>query len=220
MYFRDRHEAGQLLARELAFLKGKKDAIVLGIPRGGVVVAYEVAKALDLPLDVFIARKLGAPYNPELAIGAVASDGTVVVDENLIRSLGVSEKYVKEETERQKREIQRRLKAYRGERALPELKGKVVVLVDDGVATGATTLAAIRAIKASEPAEAILAVPVGPPDAIARLKEEADRVICLFTPTPFWAVGAFYLDFEQTSDEEVKRLLRERAMDRNYGETG
>jgi len=198
-----------LLARELSFLKGAKDAIVLGLPRGGVVVAYEVARALGLPLDVYIARKIGAPYNPELAIGAVASSGDMVLDEGLIHHLGVSEKYLKGEVERQKREIERRLKEYRGDRPPLELEGKRVVLVDDGVATGATTLAAIRAIKRQKPKEIILAVPVGPPEAIERLREEADRVICLHTPAFFWAVGAFYWNFEQTSDEEVKSLLQE-----------
>jgi len=209
MYFRDRHEAGKLLAEQLEDLRGREDALVLGIPRGGVVVAYEVAKALGLPLDVFIARKIGAPGNPELAIGAVASDGTVVLDEHSIGLLGIPMDYIEKEIRRQKREIERRLRLYRGGREGYPLTDKTVILVDDGVATGATTLAAIRAIKASSPAEVILAVPVAPPEAIARLKREANRVICLHTPSPFWAVGAFYLDFAQTSDEEVSALLRE-----------
>ncbi|HDN80759.1 MAG TPA: phosphoribosyltransferase [Chloroflexi bacterium] len=211
MYFRDRYEAGKLLAKELVDLKGKEDTLVLGIPRGGVVVAYEVAKALGLPLDVFIARKIGAPGNPELAIGAIASDGTLVLDEHTIRVLGIPDEYVKKEAERQKREIQRRMKMYRGGREGYGITGKTVILVDDGVATGATTIAALRAIRANKPSQTILAVPVAPPEAIAKLKQEADRVVCLHTPSPFWAVGAFYLNFEQTSDEEVKRLLRELA---------
>jgi len=209
MRFRDRQEAGQLLAQALTFLEREKDVIVLGIPRGGVVVAAEVARVIDAPLDVYITRKIGAPYNPELAIGAIASSGDVVLDEGLIESLGVSPEYVQGETERQRREIERRLKKYRGNRPAQKLSGRNVLLVDDGVATGATTLAAIRALKKQEPAELVLAIPVGPLDAIARLKEGVDRLVCLDTPQPFWAVGAFYEVFDQTSDEEVVRLLRE-----------
>jgi len=209
MRFRDRQEAGQLLAQALTFLERRKDVIVLGIPRGGMVVAAEVARVIGAPLDVYITRKIGAPHNPELAIGAIASSGDVVLDEGLIESLGVSPEYVQGETERQRREIERRLKKYRGNRPAQKLSGRNVLLVDDGVATGATTLAAIRALKKQEPAELVLAIPVGPLDAIARLKEGVDRLVCLDTPQPFWAVGAFYEVFDQTSDEEVVRLLRE-----------
>jgi len=209
MHFRDRHEAGQLLAKELASLRGQKDVIVLGIPRGGVVVAYEVAKALQAPLDVYITRKIGAPYNPELAIGAVASDGTLVLDHTLIQRMGVPDDYVQAETERQRKEIERRLAAYRGSRPEPDLKDKTVILVDDGVATGATILASLRALKQRKPAQLILAVPVGPADTISLLSQEADRVVCLYTPEVFWAVGAFYAVFDQTSDAEVIQLLQE-----------
>lgn len=209
MLFRDRHEAGKLLAQKLLDLKDNPDAIVLGIPRGGVVVAYEVAKALNLPLDVFIARKIGAPGNPELAIGAVASDGTVILDEVSINFLGVSKRYIEKEIERQKEEIRKRLQAYRGGREGYSLQGKIVILVDDGVATGATTIVSLRAIRASNPSQLILAVPVAPPDTVEKLRREADKVICLHTPSPFWAVGAFYLNFEQTTDEEVQALLAE-----------
>ena len=207
MRFRDRREAGQLLAEELDFLRGKEDVIVLGIPRGGVVVAYEVAQAIGAPLDVYITRKIGAPHNPELAIGAVASDGGIVLDHDLIRQLGVPEKYIEDETERQRQEIERRAREYRGDRPPLELAGKTVVVVDDGVATGATTMATLRALQKQEPKELILAIPVGPPDTVKQLGEEADRVICLSTPRLFWAVGAFYTVFDQTPDEEVKRLL-------------
>lgn len=209
MHFHDRHEAGQLLAEELAPLRGQKDLIVLGIPRGGVVVAYEVAKALQAPLDVYITRKIGAPYNPELAIGAVASDGTVVLDHNLIARVGASDDYLQAETERQRREIERRLAAYRGSRSELDLEGKTVILVDDGIATGATVLASLRAIKQHKPAQLILAVPVGPADTLHLLSQEADRVVCLYTPEIFWAVGAFYAVFDQTSDAEVIQLLQE-----------
>lgn len=211
MQFRDRREAGQKLAEALSFLEGRKDVLVLGIPRGGVVVAAEVARALGAPLDVFITRKIGAPGNPELAIGAVASSGELVIDEGLVLGLGVSPRYVEEETERQKQEIARQMTLYRGHRPPPQLTGKTVVLIDDGVATGATTLAALRALRATDPAELILAIPVGPPDTVERLSAEADRVVCLHTPAWFWAVGAFYEDFSQTPDEEVIRLLQEMA---------
>ncbi len=207
MRFRDRQDAGQQLAEKLAFLKGRDDLIVLGVPRGGVVVGYYVAQALGCPLDVYITRKIGAPFNPELAIGAVASSGDVVLDEDLIARMGVSEEYLKEEIARQQREIERRLAAYRGNRPPPDLMDKIVILTDDGVATGATILASIRALKKQPLAELILAVPVGPPDTIKRLGREVDRLICLFTPRLFWAVGAFYTVFDQTSDAEVKRLL-------------
>lgn len=209
MRFRDRYEAGQLLVQELESLRGCKDALVLGIPRGGVVVAYEVAKELGLPLDVYITRKIGAPHNPELAIGAVASDGTLVLDNDLIRRTVVSDDYVHAETERQREEIKRRLAAYRGSRPEPQFRGKTILLVDDGVATGATVLASLRALNQHELAELVLAVPVGPPDTIRSLSQEADRVVCLQTPRIFWAVGGFYSDFGQTSDAEVKELLQE-----------
>lgn len=209
MYFQDRAEAGQLLAKELEWLRGLESLLVLGIPRGGVVVAYEVAKELDAPLDVYITRKIGAPHNPELAIGAVASDGTVVLDQALIRRLSVSDGYVQQETARQRREIDRRLAAYRGAQAELNLTAKTVVLVDDGVATGATVLASLRAIRERQPARLILAVPVGPPDTIHQLSQEVEQVVCLHTPEMFWAVGAFYAVFDQTSDTEVVRLLKE-----------
>lgn len=211
MLFRDRTEAGKLLAARLDFLMGDRDLLILGLPRGGIVVAYEVAVALDAPLDVYIARKVGAPHNPELAIGAVASDGAVVLDHNLISRLGVPDTYLRAETERQKREIQRRLGAYRGRLEEPEVTGKVVVLVDDGVATGATVRASLRALRERRPARLILAVPVGPAETMRELALEVDQMVCLHSPEVFWAVGAFYADFEQTDDEQVVRLLQERA---------
>ena len=207
MIFRDRAEAGRVLAQRLMDLKGDPDVIVLGVPRGGVVVAAEIARALDAPLDVYITRKLGAPGNPELAIGAIAEDGTRVVDPETIRLLGVSEAYLSQEQARQQEEIRRRAALYRGDRPPLPLEGKRVILVDDGVATGRTLEAAIRALRQRPIKELILAVPVGPPSTIRRLEPLVDRLEVVATPEPFWAVGMFYEDFRQTSDEEVKRLL-------------
>jgi putative phosphoribosyl transferase len=208
MRFRDRREAGQLLAERLEFLRGRQDLWVLGIPRGGVVVAAEIAQALEATLDVFIARKLGAPHNPELAVGAVASSGEVVFDQQLVAALGVPKSYLEAETKRQRAEIRRRMAAYRGDRPAPDLRGKSVVLADDGVATGATMRAAIQALQAAEPKELSVALPVGPPETIQELADMVDRMICLHTPAYFWAVGGFYLDFSQTSDAEVIELLQ------------
>jgi putative phosphoribosyl transferase len=217
MRFHDRTQAGQLLARELAELSGRPDAIVLGVPRGGVVVAYEVAKALDVPLDVHITRKIGAPHNPELAIGAVASDGTTFLDQALIRSMHVSNEYIQAEVERQRQEIGRRLTAYRGARPEPDVEGKTVVLVDDGVATGATVLTSLRALRQRRPAQLILAIPVGAASSLRMLRPEADRIICLHAPEEFWAVGAFYAYFDQTSDKKVIHLLQ--SLDSTHAQT-
>lgn len=207
MRFQDRREAGQLLAERLEFLRGREGLLVLGIPRGGVVVGAEIAKALDVPLDVFIARKLGAPGNPELAVGAVTSSSEVVLDQELVATLGVGQSYLVAEIKRQHIEIQRRMKAYRGDQPVPDFKDKTIVLTDDGVATGATMRASIQALKVTELRELIVALPVGPPDTIQELADMVDRMICLHTPTFFWAVGGFYADFDQTSDAEVIQLL-------------
>ena len=205
--FEDRREAGQLLAQRLQDLKDIPDVVVLGIPRGGVVVAAEIAHMLNAPLDVYITRKLGAPGNPELAIGAVAEDGTVVLDEESIAFLRVPESYLEEERRRQQEEIRRRADRYRRGRPPVPLEGKRVILVDDGVATGHTVEAAIRALRQQPIKELILAVPVGPPTTIARLRALVDRLEVLSEPDVFWAVGMFYRDFRQVSDEEVESLL-------------
>ncbi len=212
MYFRDRRHAGRELASHLGDLVGRSGVLVLGIPRGGVVVAHQVALAVNAPLDVYLARKLGAPGNPELAIGAISADGRVVVDDALARSVGADEAYIQAEAERQRREIERRLARYRGERPPLVVKGKVVVLVDDGVATGATTLAAARALKAEGPSQLILAVPVASQEAAGKLSAEVDRFVCPLIPDFFWAVGAFYANFTQTTDEEVIQLLHDPAL--------
>jgi len=207
-YFSNRVDAGKRLAYELRDFKNKK-AIVLAIPRGGVVVGYEIAKSLNLPLDVIIPHKIGAPDNPELAIGAMTDDGTVILDESLVSYLSVPREYVKAESERQKSEIERRLKLYRQNRVYPSLENLDVILVDDGIATGSTMKAALASVKKRGAKTVTVAVPVGPPSTIKELKRQADQVVCPYTPEYFAAIGQFYGNFEQTSDEEVIRLLRE-----------
>jgi predicted phosphoribosyltransferase len=207
-FFNDRVDAGKRLASALKDFSGK-NGIVLAIPRGGVVVGYMIAKALNLPLDVIIPRKIGAPDNPELAIGAVAEDGTAILDQNLIKYLGVSREYIKEETERQKQEIGRRLKLYKQDTSYPNLNGLDVIVADDGIATGSTMKAALASVKNRGAASITVAVPVGPPSTIDELEKIADRVVCLHTPEFFQAIGEFYTDFSQTSDEEVIGLLQE-----------
>jgi putative phosphoribosyl transferase len=207
-FFTDRVDAGKRLAFALKDFPNKK-GIVLAIPRGGVVVGYMIAKALNLPLDVIIPRKIGAPNNPELAIGAVAEDGTAILDENLITYIGASQEYVKEETERQKREIERRLKLYRQETSYPILMRLDVIVVDDGIATGSTMKAALASVKNRGAASVTVAIPVSPPSTIEELNKIANRVVCLYTPEFFQAIGQFYADFSQTSDEEVIELLKE-----------
>jgi putative phosphoribosyl transferase len=207
-FFNDRVDAGKRLASALKDFSGK-NGIVLAIPRGGVVVGYMIAKALNLPLDVIIPRKIGAPDNPELAIGAVAEDGTAILDQNLIKYLGVSREYITEETERQKQEIGRRLKLYKQDTSYPNLNGLDVIVVDDGIATGSTMKAALASVKNRGAASITVAVPVGPPSTIDELEKIADRVVCLHNPEFFQAIGEFYIDFSQTSDEEVIGLLQE-----------
>ena len=207
-YFSDRVDAGKRLASALTDFKGK-NALVLAIPRGGVVVAYEIAKALNLPLDVIIPRKIGAPDNSELAIGAMTKDGTIIVDKGLVAYLGVTESYIEEESDRQKHEIERRLKIYRPSEPYPNLKGKDVIIVDDGIATGSTMKAALASVKNRGAKTVTVAIPVGPPDTIRELEKQADRVLCLYTPEYFAAIGQFYRDFEQTSDKEVTELLKQ-----------
>ena len=206
-YFSDRVDAGKRLASTLADFAGK-NAIVLAIPRGGVVVGYEISKALNLPLDVIIPHKIGAPDNPELAIGAITEDGTVILDENLVAYIGVPKSYIKEESERQKREIERRLEMYREGVPYPDLKGRHVIIVDDGIATGSTMKAALASVKNRGAKTVTVAVPVGPPSTIEELKKRADRVVSIYTPEYFQAIGQFYADFNQTTDAEVIQLLK------------
>jgi putative phosphoribosyl transferase len=206
--FADRREAGRRLAEALAHLKGE-DVVVLGVPRGGVEVAAEVARAHGWPLDIVIPRKVGAPTNPELGLGAVA-EGVRVLDERMIRQLGVTDDYLEQEIGAQEEEIRRRTAAYRKGRDAVTVMGKVAVVVDDGVATGGTAAAALRWARDQGASRVILAVPVAPREAVARLSKDADEVVCLAMPEPFFAVGQWYGSFPQTSDREVVALL-ERA---------
>lgn len=207
MMFRDRTEAGRLLGDALAFLKGRKDTIVLAIPRGGVPVGKEVASAIGAPLDIVITHKIGAPGNPELAVGAVTEAGDIIREEELVRLLGISESYLKREGGRQLGEIKERERKYRDARPFPDLKGKTVVIVDDGIATGSTIRAAVASVKMKGAAATIIAAPVAPPDAVSELSKLVDRVVCLDTPAYFDAIGQFYEDFEQVDDATVKRIL-------------
>lgn len=208
MRFRDRRDAGERLARGLAALN-LGPATVMAIPRGGVIVADEVVRALGWPLDVMIPRKLRAPRNPELAFGAVTDDGTVYLDARLTRGLHVTDEYLREEIGAQIAEIGRRRLAYRGNRPEPDLRLRTAVLVDDGLATGATAIASVRALRHRLARAVAVAIPVGPPEAVRRLEAEADQVICLLRPAAFVAVGEFYEDFHQTGDEEVVACLEQ-----------
>jgi putative phosphoribosyl transferase len=209
--FQDRKDAGRRLAQALAERGYHGDGLlVLGIPRGGVVVAAEVARALRAPLDVVIARKLRAPYQPELAIGAVISgDHLRIVNEQLARAAGASPEYVEEEIRRQQAEIEHRMRVYRGDRPPPEVGGRTVLVIDDGIATGYTFRAALEGIRRRQPARLVAAVPVAPPDSLASLEPYADEFLCLATPEPLLAVGIWYEDFAQTTDAEVIALLQE-----------
>ena len=208
MRFQDRAEAGQLLARELMHLQDKPKLIVLALPRGGVPVGFEIARALRAPLEAFVVRKLGVPGQEELAMGALASGGLRVLNPEVVAALGIYARVAIERvTEREKEELRRREEQYRGARPFPDLKGRTVILVDDGLATGATMRAAARAVRAREPARLIIAVPVAPETSCEEMRAEADEVVCALTPESFFGVGQFYRDFQQTTDEEVRDLL-------------
>ncbi|HEV8338055.1 MAG TPA: phosphoribosyltransferase [bacterium] len=209
MLFRDRRDAGRRLGATLQHVQ--PPAYVLAIPRGGVVVGAEVADLLDAPLDVIIPRKLRAPENPELAVGAVAHDGTVYLDPGVEGSLSTDSTYLREEIQRQQEEISRRMMVYRGTQVYPDLTEHTVSVIDDGIATGSTIIAALRAVRRMGCRAIVAAVPVAPSDAVQRLRAEADEVVCLLVPIAFYAVGQFYEDFAQTTDDEVIALLRRRG---------
>ena len=205
--WKDRTEAGRRLAGLLGAYRSKPGVIVLALPRGGVVVGAEIASALGVPLDVLTVRKLGVPFQPELAMGAVASGGVRVLHEDLIRGFGISREEVEAETASEKRELTRRERAYRGDRPPLDLAGKTVILVDDGIATGATMEAAISALRQRKVARIVVGVAVGPADTITRLRTLADEVVCPLAPEQFSALSLWYEAFPQTQDDEVKRLL-------------
>jgi putative phosphoribosyl transferase len=209
--FTNRTEAGRELAATLDAFRGRQDVIVLGLPRGGVPVAYEVAEALRAPLNVFTVRKLGAPANEEFAIGAIATGGVLAIDRDAMRVLGVSDAALGALIDRERRELVRRERLYRGDRAMPSLAGKTVIVVDDGLATGATMQVAIAALRTLKPRRIIAAAPVGSMEACAALRHVADACVCSREPEPFRGVGAWYEDFSQTSDAEVLDLLRRAA---------
>jgi len=205
--FRDRREAGRLLAARLRRYKERTQTVVLGLPRGGVVPAAEIASALRLPLDVIISRKLGAPGNPELAVGAIAEGGAPYFNPQALTFTDASKAHVAQEVEHQRAEIARRQQRFRDGRPLSLPERATIILVDDGVATGSTAIAAIRALRAQEISRLVFAIPVAPPDTVELLRGMVDELVVLATPMLFWAVGAFYEDFQQVSDDEVVQLL-------------
>lgn len=212
MFFRDRIDAGQKLALVLSEFAGKADTVVVALPRGGVVVGSEIADVLKLPLDIVVPRKIGFPGNPEFAIGAVAEEGEGIFDHEIIRQFGIPWKYIEEEIDKGRREAKRRLVLFRGENPPLDLREKTVILVDDGIATGATMRAAVLTLRKRGAAQIVVAVPVAASDSLARIEKEADRLVVLYAPDIFHAVGQFYAAFDQTTDEEVIELMRAKTV--------
>lgn len=208
IHFKDRVDAGKQLAAHLALYKNDSNVVVLGLPRGGVVTAFEIAKALNVPLDIVVPRKIGAPFNPELAVGSLTEDGTVLLNEHLMESLGLTRDDLGSIIDKEKKEAERRLKLYRGDRSPLNLEGKTVIVVDDGVATGATMQAAIASIVLHGAAKIIIAIPVAPASVIAQFKKGANEIICLDKPEHFWGISSFYDHFDQVEDETVIALLQ------------
>ncbi|MEX6503683.1 phosphoribosyltransferase [Pseudomonas zhanjiangensis] len=204
----DRVTAGRALAESLGHYRARPQAIVLALPRGGVPVAYEIASRLQLPLDLMLVRKLGVPGHAELAMGAIASGGIRVLNRGVLASLFIDQAAIEAVAEREAEELQRRDRAYRGERPYPQLRDREVILVDDGLATGATMQAAVKAVRQHGPARIVVAVPVAPPETVAELRSQVDEVVCPCMPDSFVAIGRWYLDFSQTSDREVQELLQ------------
>jgi predicted phosphoribosyltransferase len=214
--FQNRAEAGRLLAAKLEDYAGRDGLIVLGLPRGGVPVAFEVARKLRAPLDVFLVRKLGAPGHEELALGAVASGGVCVFNDSLLKSCDIPRRVLDEIIARERKELERRERAYRRDPP-PDLRGRTIILVDDGLATGATMRAAARAARELQPARLVAAAPVAARDTAEQLRREADAVVCVHEPEDFSSVGEWYADFEQTTDEEVRELLEKARLDTGGG---
>src|SRR5947209_1472510 len=209
MIYRDRTDAGRRLAAELTDYADRSDVLVLALPRGGVPVAFEVARALHAPLDVFLVRKLGVPGHEELAMGAIATGGVRVLNEDVMRYISIPDAAIDAVAAKEQRELARREQLYRGDRPAPDVKGKTVILVDDGLATGSTMRAAAAALRQQQPARIVVAVPVSAPETCEQFKTEVDEVICAVTPQPFRGVGLWYRDFSQTTDEEVRELLEQ-----------
>jgi putative phosphoribosyl transferase len=206
--FRDRYQAGRRLAAALAPYAGRPNLLVLALPRGGVPVGYEVARALNAPLDIMLVRKLGVPGHEELAMGAIASGGIRVLSKDVVMAFGIPERVIEKVAADEEDELERRERAYRGDRPLPEVRGRTVILVDDGLATGSTMRAAAAALRAQHPERLIVAVPVAPPETCESLRSEVDDVVCALVPEPFFAVGNWYDDFSQVTDQEVRSLLQ------------
>jgi putative phosphoribosyl transferase len=207
--FKDRRDAGRVLARKLSTYTGQTDVIVLALPRGGVPVAYEVALALNAPLDIFLVRKLGLPGREELAIGAIASGGIRVLNEDIIRVLGVPEEVINIAARNELQELQRREHNYRGNRPAPDVRDRKVILVDDGLATGASMRAAVVGVRAQHPARIVIAVPAAAPELCNAFQFEVDEMVCAMTPDPFYGLSRWYEDFSQTTDAEVRMFLEE-----------
>jgi putative phosphoribosyl transferase len=205
--FANRVEAGRQLAARLHAFADRGDVIILALPRGGVPVAFEIAQALHVPVDIFLVRKLGVPGHRELAMGAIATGGVRVLNDEVVQSLQIPSRAIDAVAEEEQRELERRERAYRGARPAPEVRGRTVVIVDDGLATGSTMRAAVAALRQQAPERIVVAVPVAPPSTCQELRAEADEVVCLATPEPFSAVGLWYRDFSETSDAEVRDLL-------------
>jgi putative phosphoribosyl transferase len=210
--FHDRTEAGKLLAAQLGEYADRSDVWVLGLPRGGVPVAYEIAQALNLPLDICLVRKLGVPGQPELAMGAIAPDDVMVLNHEILKSIGISRPALQQVIEDEKQELERRDRAYRENRPDPDLQGKTVILVDDGIATGSTLRAAIATLRQKNPKEIVVAVPVAPVSTCESLRAIVDKIICLSMPEPLISIGMWYVDFSQTSDQEVRHLLAQQTI--------
>lgn len=216
--FRNRQDAGRKLAAELA-VYADQGPIILALPRGGVPVGYEVARALHAPLDVWVVRKIGVPWHPELGVGAVCEGGYLYLSREILERVGLSEEELSGVIERERAEVEQRVRKFRGRRPPPQLRGRVVILVDDGIATGGTVRVALRALRAEEPGKLVLAVPVAAPDIVDALATDVDRIVSLLTPRDLYAIGLWYEDFEQVTDDEVVRLL-ERAREQLPGDTG
>jgi len=216
MLFEDRHHAGRHLAEKLMTYANRDDVTVLALPRGGVPVAFEVAKKLNAPLDVFLVRKLGVPGQEELAMGAIASGGIRVLNDDVVNYLGIPTPVIEAVASQEQRELERRERSYRGDAPPPDVKGRTVILIDDGLATGSTMRAAAAALRGLRPAHIVVAVPVAPPETCDEFREEVDEIVCALTPQPFHGVGLWYRDFSQTTDEEVQELLRRATEDREH----